>query len=334
MRDTTLVSVVTPFYNTAAYLAECIESVLAQTHGHFEYLLLDNASTDGSGEIAARYVARDARIRLARNETLLTQTQNYNRALELVHPGACYVKIVQADDWLFPRCLAEMVALADEHPSVAIVSSLDKRGRTVCGECLLPEQRVLRGREACRLVLREDRFFFGSPTTVMYRADVVRARRPFFPEVAHFADTVAAFEILRDHDFGFVHQVLSYTRIREDSISGAAVTFDPEPLDKLIRIVRCGRLHLDTHEYEKRRRAVEQGYYRRLAAAWLRRREPAYWDWHRKGLATVGEVIDRRQLARAVVIELIAGVMPSGLRAALRPRSRMSATAAPMEDPR
>jgi hypothetical protein len=101
-----------------------------------------------------------------------------------------------------------------------------------------------------------------------------------------------------------------------------------------MRVVRCGRLHLDTHEYEKRRRAVEQGYYRHLAAAWLKRREPAYWDWHRKGLATVGEVIDRRRLARAVAIEVLAGVMPSGLRAALRSRSRMSATAAPMEDPR
>ena len=61
-----LVSVVTPFFNTAPYLAECIESVLAQSYSHFEYILLDNCSTDGSSEIAAAYASRDSRIRLIR----------------------------------------------------------------------------------------------------------------------------------------------------------------------------------------------------------------------------------------------------------------------------
>src|SRR5262249_4091268 len=50
--DTPLVSVVTPFYNADEWLEECIESVLAQTFTHYEYVLLDNCSTDGSTEIA------------------------------------------------------------------------------------------------------------------------------------------------------------------------------------------------------------------------------------------------------------------------------------------
>ena len=61
-----MVSVVTPFYNTAPYLAQCIESVLAQTYPHFEYILMDNCSTDGSAEIAETYARRDSRIRLIR----------------------------------------------------------------------------------------------------------------------------------------------------------------------------------------------------------------------------------------------------------------------------
>ena len=48
-----LVSVVTPFHNEAPYLRECIASVVAQTWPRLEYILLDNASDDGSGEIAA-----------------------------------------------------------------------------------------------------------------------------------------------------------------------------------------------------------------------------------------------------------------------------------------
>ncbi|HWH03492.1 MAG TPA: glycosyltransferase family 2 protein, partial [Gemmatimonadales bacterium] len=68
---TPLVSVVTPVYNTGKYLAECIESVLAQTFTDFEYVILDNASTDDSPEIIARYARRDPRIRVVRNERLL-----------------------------------------------------------------------------------------------------------------------------------------------------------------------------------------------------------------------------------------------------------------------
>ena len=64
IKDTTivtrpLVSVVTPFYNTASYLAQCIESVLKQSYSEFEYILMDNCSTDGSSEIAETYARRD-----------------------------------------------------------------------------------------------------------------------------------------------------------------------------------------------------------------------------------------------------------------------------------
>ena len=82
--DRPLVSVVTPFYNTAAFLPECIESVLAQTYDNWEYILLDNCSTDGSTEIARKYAADEPRIRYVRNDELLPQVPNYNAALALI----------------------------------------------------------------------------------------------------------------------------------------------------------------------------------------------------------------------------------------------------------
>ena len=63
-----LVSVVTPFYNTDRYLAECIESVLSQTYRNFEYVLVDNHSTDRSGVIAAEYARRDSKVRPSPSE--------------------------------------------------------------------------------------------------------------------------------------------------------------------------------------------------------------------------------------------------------------------------
>ena len=60
--DQPLVSVVTPVYNSREYLAECMESVLAQTHEHWEYVVMDNCSTDGSLELAREFEARDGRV--------------------------------------------------------------------------------------------------------------------------------------------------------------------------------------------------------------------------------------------------------------------------------
>ena len=107
------VSVVTPFYNTRDYLGECVESVLHQTHQNWEYVLVDNCSTDGSSELAAQYASRfPERIRLIHTESFLTQVQNYNFALSCISPNSKYCKMVQADDWLFTDCIGRMVEVS------------------------------------------------------------------------------------------------------------------------------------------------------------------------------------------------------------------------------
>src|ERR1700733_12194544 len=116
-----LVSVVTPFHNTAAYLAECIESVLAQTYSNFEYILVNNCSTDGSTEIAERYAGRDPRIHLIHRTELLSQVQNYNRALEESPAASRYCKMVQADDFIFPECLRLMVKAFEQSEKIGLV---------------------------------------------------------------------------------------------------------------------------------------------------------------------------------------------------------------------
>ena len=91
-----LVSFVTPFYNTAAYLEECITSVLRQTYRNWEYVLVNNCSTDSSAEIADRYAKQyPGRIRLQHNTAFLSQVQDYNAALRAVSPESKYCKVVQ-----------------------------------------------------------------------------------------------------------------------------------------------------------------------------------------------------------------------------------------------
>src|SRR5690349_12438950 len=108
-----LVSVLTPVYNGAAYLVECIESVLRQTYQNYEYIIVNNCSTDGTLEIAEKYAAADGRIRVHTNNKFVGVIDNHNIAFSQMSPSARYCKLVSADDAIFPRCIEQMVLLAE-----------------------------------------------------------------------------------------------------------------------------------------------------------------------------------------------------------------------------
>src|SRR6185295_5011934 len=249
-----LVSVVTPVYNTAAYLAECIESVLAQEYQNFEYVVLDNCSTDGSYEIAKDFARKDARIRVERNSQVLSQPRNYNRALELILTQSTYCKMVQADDWIYRNCLREMVTAAALDPEVAIVSAYQSagtekvRGHGFAAGGWNRTVTIRPGMETCRRYLLDRQYMFGTPTSVLYRSDIVRARNPFFFENSYHEDSEVCFEILRTYKFAFVHQVLSETRVDNDSLSTRVRGHEPDILHEFIILHKYGRWYLTGEE--------------------------------------------------------------------------------------
>lgn len=297
-----LVSVVTPFHDTALYLSECIESVLSQDYPCFEYLLVDNWSRDGSGEIARRYAAQDRRLRIISPPEFLPQVQNYNFALSKISPQARYVKIVQADDWLFRGCVSEMVAVAESHPRVGIVASYALREHEILCRGLPYPSTVVPGREICRRQLLEGLFVFGTPTGVLYRAEVVRARDPFFCERSLHEDTEACYEILRDWDFGFVHQVLSFWRMQPGSITASALRFNPNALDGQIVACKYAADFLEGEELREARQRAASGFYSGLADAAFRLEGAAFWRYQRQGLARAGLRLDRLQLAKHLLL--------------------------------
>jgi glycosyltransferase involved in cell wall biosynthesis len=300
-----LVSVVTPFYNTAAYLAECIESVIRQTYHHWEYVLVDNQSTDGSSDLALSYAARDPRIRVVRNPAFLTQVQNYNRALEQIAPGSVYTKMVEADNWIYPDSLAQMVALAEGHPRVGLVGSYGMSERTVRFLGLPQATGVLSGRELVRMQYLDDAYLFGAPTTVLMRSDAVRSRRPFYDESTWLVEDLSAcYELLRTWDFGFVHQILTFVRTDNESILSGRRAFDPMALDRLAALTRHGRDFLSAEEYAWVYRRTRDHYYDRLAAGALQRQGAAYWKYHRDGLAELGLQLERGRLWTHVAAEV------------------------------
>lgn len=292
-----IVSVVTPFYNSGEFLEECILSVLRQTFGEFEYILANNRSSDNSLDIALAYANSDPRVRVIDADEFLGQVPNYNRALRQISPESTYCKIVQADDWIYPNCLEQMVALADSDSSVGLVSSYRLKGSQVSGAGLPHTRQVFPGDVICRLQLLKGRYFFGSPTTVMYRSEIVRSRSPFFDEHATNDDTHACYEILKQWRFGFVHQILSFTRVDNESIMSDVRDFNPHLLDKLILVRKFGRDYLDPDEFRTCWSDIESRYLRFLAEAMVRNKGSDFWKHHRRGLATIGYRLSRTKLA-------------------------------------
>ena len=214
-----LVSIVTPVYNGAEYLPECIESVLAQTYQNWDYTIVNNCSTDESMDIARRYAARDSRIRIHDNREFLSVIPNHNGALRQISPASKYCKMLFADDWIFPECIERMVSVAEQYPSVGIVGAYVLQGTEVICTGLPYATKMEKGREICRQHFLNRLHVFGSANAVLYRADSVRSMDPFYNEANIHADTEVCFTLLRSSDFGFVHQVLTFTRVRSESLS-------------------------------------------------------------------------------------------------------------------
>ena len=101
------VSVVTPVYNMGSFLSVCIESVLTQSYKDFEYIIVNNCSTDDSLEVALRYAERDPRVRVHTNDRFVGMRENHNIAFSLISSAAKYCKVVSADDFIFPDCLKQ-----------------------------------------------------------------------------------------------------------------------------------------------------------------------------------------------------------------------------------
>ncbi|HXG16140.1 MAG TPA: glycosyltransferase family 2 protein [Calidithermus sp.] len=301
-----LVSVLLPVYNGERHLAEAVESVLAQTYPCWALTIVDNCSADGTPGIAADYAARDGRIRVHRNPRFVDVIDNHNIAFRLVPPASAYVKVLHADDWLFPRCLAEMVALAEAHPSVGLVGAYALRGAWVDLDGLPYPSTVVPGRVLGRLGLLGGPYVFGSPSSVLFRADLVRGRDPFFEPGSLHADEAACYEVLKSADFGFVHQVLTFTRQHPGSVSASvARRYNTYLAGNLAILVRYGPVFLSPAEYERRLQQRVRQYYRYLAESVLERREPEFWAYHRAALQRAGLRLDRARLARTLAAEVL-----------------------------
>jgi glycosyltransferase involved in cell wall biosynthesis len=259
-------SVTVTNYNYGRFLAQNIESILGQSFGDFELILIDNASTDESVEVMRGYQRADARIHVVVHDENLGMYGNLREAV--ARSSGAYRVQVDADDWVIsPDAFRDQVALLDERPEVTFVYSpltmvgSDGRihfiSRPHDGDVVLP------GADAIEQILG----FAINDTGMMMRLDAYRRTAGYPEDSPHICDTQLAARLCAIGDVGYIDRPLYAFRqhgsnwhlghhssiVRDEILPMIDEAFDgplaariDDPAGTKRRIVRNALVHLPT----------------------------------------------------------------------------------------
>ena len=131
---TPIISIVMPVYNGEKYLKEAIDSILNQTYKYFEFIIINDGSTDRSEEIILSYA--DSRIRYIKNETNLKLIKTLNKGIQLSEGE--YIVRMDADDISLPNRLLLQIDFMQKNPNVGLCSgnaiSIGPEGNIISGK--------------------------------------------------------------------------------------------------------------------------------------------------------------------------------------------------------
>lgn len=175
-------------YNRENYIAEAIESILAQTFKDFELIIVDDRSKDRTLEIARRYTT-DARVQVHVNEKNLGDYPNRNRAAELARGR--YLKYLDADDIMYPDCLEIMTEQMERFSEAAIGIESEAEHRWP-----RPFPVLLSPAEAYREHFLRQGILSEGPTAIIIRTAVFREAGGFSQQ-RHISDTELWLRIAR-----------------------------------------------------------------------------------------------------------------------------------------
>jgi glycosyltransferase involved in cell wall biosynthesis len=213
------VSICIPTYNYRRYLANALDSVLAQDFGDMEIVVVDNCSDDGTDELVETYCRRDSRIVFHRNPRNLGMTANFNRALDLARGK--YIKFLCADDILQRDCVGKMVDILEANPEVTLVGcrrAVFQEDKPVVRVLGYADKSFFRSGQE---VIRECYFrgnLIGEPTAVLFRKSDICAG--FDENYDQAFDVELWFRLLENGKFVFLADILC--GVREHDVRGTA----------------------------------------------------------------------------------------------------------------
>ncbi len=171
LNNNPLVSVLMPVYNSEEYVGQAIESILNQTYKKFEFIIIDDASTDSTLNILKNFSRKEKRIILIQNKKNLGATKSLNKGLKLAKRK--YIIRMDADDWSYPERFKLQVELMERNPTVVVSGSYVE----VCNSSL--KTRYIRKYHLFDTEIRKHIFRyspFAHPATI-WRSNVLKKER-------------------------------------------------------------------------------------------------------------------------------------------------------------
>jgi len=236
MKNAPRISVVTPTYNSAAYLAATVESIRAQTFGDWELVLFDDGSSDGSVGVSEEFARQDSRIRaMIGNHGGISLTRN--RGFQETLPESEFVTFLDSDDTWEPEALALLVDALERHPecpaAYGLARAVDAEGRQFAGDDLMESmrhRREIRGGRYVDLPVSAPTSFQAelvkncvvTPGTSLVRRRVIESLGGFAPTTDPCEDWDMNLRIARHGGFFLVDQVVLNWRRHPGSISSTA----------------------------------------------------------------------------------------------------------------
>lgn len=135
------IAVLLPAYNAENYIAASLESLIRQTYPHWEAFVIDDGSTDKTGDIIQSYAQKETRIRSIRNPQNLRLIQTLNRGLDLIcqEKSFDYIARMDADDTCAPTRFARQIDFMRENPELAFCSTAMNFTGTRKGRIVFPQ---------------------------------------------------------------------------------------------------------------------------------------------------------------------------------------------------
>lgn len=269
-----LVSIGIPVYKGENYIAETLDSILAQTFTDFEVIVSDNASPDKTREIVEAYAAKDPRIRYYRNETNIGAAPNYNRTFELSRGK--YFRWNAHDDLIAPTYLEKCVPILEADPTIVLVHT-----RT---EVIGPNGEVFEfpvnpdGSARYSIKDSEGRLFMGEIDVYDRKLDSYNRIERFFNAM----DLRVCYET-----FGLIRaDALRRTHLQENFYGTDTVM--------LTELALLGRFYILREKLFLNRRHPDQSYF--IPSLWQR----AAWNNGRKKFVMPTRVMRMKSFARAI----------------------------------
>ncbi len=270
-----LVTVVTPVYNGARTLDDCIASVLDQSYANWTLIVVDNASTDESVAIAAAAAVRDPRIRVERHPEHLGMLDHWNRALSHAPDDALYLKQLNVDDRLHGECLRRLVDVAEAHPEAGVVSSYFTYGSQRLPQLEHDQVQIVGGQDVVREVMFGRPSYLAHPSVMLLRRKSVAnwpslfnatgfpAQHPAEPPLCQ-ADKEAYFDVVERTALAFVPEVLSDICKHDGSATGFSSRVGGWHPSRIEAILRHGNRFLAPADRRLALRSAARKYLRSL----------------------------------------------------------------------